>query len=160
MAPQDETPTHDVRGGGSHAAPTPAPHAPQMQPTAQHPVTPSPEAHQPQAHQQMEQYRRAPQQGGYPQQAVAPKNPILFALASFLLTGLGSLLAGATTSGLIFLGIAITGGVLAIIFSFIPFVGWVLLILLAPVLFVNWVWSMVHAYRSAQKWNQAHGIMS
>lgn len=81
-------------------------------------------------------------------QVVAPKNPALSLLISFFIPGLGSILNGATTTGIIILVGYIVSAILTIVL--IGFVG----------LIVFWVWGMVDAYKSAQAWNARHGIIS
>lgn len=84
--------------------------------------------------------------------AVQPRSPILFALASLLIGGLGTMLAGRVGRGLVILGIMFFNGFLI----FIPFLGF-LFILVAVGL---WVFSGIDGYRTAQHWNQQHGIVS
>jgi hypothetical protein len=40
--------------------------------------------------------------------------------------------------------------------------GWMLLIFLIgiPLVIGTWIWGLVDAHSSAQRWNQAHGIIS
>lgn len=88
-------------------------------------------------------------QPGYQQQpAVLPKNPAVSVIASFFVPGLGSMLNGNTSIGIV------------ILITYI--VGWVLTLVLIGFFIVlgAWIWGMVDAYSSAQKWNQAHGIIS
>jgi|HubBroStandDraft_4_1064222.scaffolds.fasta_scaffold318376_2 TM2 domain-containing membrane protein YozV len=100
-------------------------------------------------------YAQAQQQGyyqqqGYPQQqmAVAPRSPAVALIISFFIPGLGSLINGRTTTGVI------------ILCSWI--VGWILSIVIVGffIVFGMWVWGMIDAYKAAQEWNAAHGILS
>lgn len=92
--------------------------------------------------------------GSYPQGGpfVQPRNPILYALASLIIVGLGTMLGGRPIRGLILFGITF----MTFVFTFIPFIGW----LLIPVLIGLWVLSGFDGYRTAQKWNARHGILS
>ena len=80
--------------------------------------------------------------------AVAPKNPALCVLASFFLPGLGSLLCGSTTKGIVLLVCAFLSGLL--MFVLIGLVTY-------PIV---WILGMVFAYQDAQRWNLEHGILS
>lgn len=115
----------------------------------------------------MSQHPHAPQQqGGQPyappppgqlvsyqgQPVVQPRNPILFALASFLVAGLGSMLAGRVFRGLLILGAAVVNWVLFLI----PVIG--LFFVLTG--FVITLISVVDGYRSAVRWNARHGVIS
>jgi len=80
--------------------------------------------------------------------AVAPKNPALHLIVSVFLPGVGSMMNGDVGKGV--------GILLGYIFS------WVFFWLVVP-LFIAlglWIWGLVDAYQGAQKWNQAHGIIS
>lgn len=83
---------------------------------------------------------------------VHPKSPALHGLASFLIGGLGSMLAGRVVGGAIIMVSMIFTSVLMLI----PFIG----LLLIPVFLVLWGISIFHGYRSAQIWNSQHGIIS
>jgi hypothetical protein len=41
-------------------------------------------------------------------------------------------------------------------------IGWMLAIILIgiPLAIGTWIWGLVDAYKSAQRWNRAHGIIS
>lgn len=93
------------------------------------------------------------QQPAYPQQwqpyqQIRPKSPIGHAAVSFLVPGLGCMLAGEVTWGVIIL------------------VLWLISIQLTVVTigfvtgFLCWASGMVAGYMSAQRWNRAHGIIS
>ena len=86
---------------------------------------------------------------------VAPKSPAVAALASFFLMGLGQLVNGDVTRGLVIwlCGATILASAFLLTFIFIGF-------LLYPVWFVFWLWQMYDAYQGAQKWNSRHGIIS
>lgn len=85
-------------------------------------------------------------------QQVQPRNPVLHALASLVIPGLGTMLGGRVGRGLAILGVEF----ITFLFFLIPFIGWLLL----PVLLLIWVVSGVDGYRTAQKWNRQHGIIS
>jgi TM2 domain-containing membrane protein YozV len=128
---------------------------PQPQAEPQPQAWPQPQAElQPQAWAQP-QYgvQPQPQQWAQPQYqgvpaAVAPRNPVLYLILSFLLPGLGTMVLGNVGKGVGILGLYIAGIVLSIFLIGIPLaIG-------------AWVWGMVDAYQSAQHWNQAHGIIS
>lgn len=134
----------------------PPPAVPQ-QPQQAHP-SPSPQNGYPPPPPQ-HQHGPAPQHGypppvayahaGY---AVQPRSPILFALASLLIGGLGTMLAGRVGRGLVILGMMLFNGLLILI----PFLG----LLFIPVAVGLWVFSGFDGYRTAQKWNRQHGIVS
>lgn len=92
------------------------------------------------------------QQPGLPVQVKA-RNPLLYALADFLITGLGLMVQGRVGLGITFLGINIVASLL----WFIPFLGWILFFL---VLLPVWITSMTMAFTTAKKWNRQHGIIS
>jgi len=128
------------------------PAAPQAQGSAQYYDAPqSPAAPQypgaPQA-QGSVQYYGAPQFQGAPQQVVLPKNPALGVILSFFIPGLGSIVNGSTSRGVIILIVYVVGWILAFF------------IIGIPVLIGAWIWGLVDGYLSAQRWNQAHGIVS
>ncbi|GAA6527661.1 DUF2510 domain-containing protein [Intrasporangium sp. DVR] len=77
---------------------------------------------------------------------VAPKNPALSLVASFLVPGLGSMLNGDVARGLrILVGYA---------------VSWLLIIVFVGIFGVLgfWIWGMVDAYQGAHAWNARHGF--
>ena len=79
---------------------------------------------------------------------VAPKNPALSVLLSIFIPGLGSMVNGNVGTGVAILILNIIGWMLAIVLIGIPLaIG-------------TWIWGLVDAYRSAQRWNRAHGIIS
>ena len=94
------------------------------------------------------QYYGAPQFQGAPQQVVLPKNPALGVILSFFIPGLGSIVNGSTSRGVIILIVYVVGWILAFF------------IIGIPVLIGAWIWGLVDGYLSAQRWNQAHGIVS
>jgi TM2 domain-containing membrane protein YozV len=79
---------------------------------------------------------------------IVPKNGGLGVLVSFFIPGVGSMINGSVGLGV------------AILISYI--VSWLLTIVLIgiPLVIGVWIWGMVDGYRSAQRWNQAHGIIS
>lgn len=116
----------------------------------------------PTAHQQPGGY---PQPGGYagyqqPGRVVSAKSPGVMVLASFFISGLGSMLSGKPAMGLMFLGVEVGGFFLLLVLLVIPIIGWILAVIWLPVWFAFWVWGMVHAHRSAQEWNASYGIIA
>jgi TM2 domain-containing membrane protein YozV len=127
----------------------PAPYAP----PADAPATYAPPAYPPPP---------GPATGGYPvpgqfapgippqpgQLMIAPKNPALGVILSFFIPGLGSMVNGSVGRGV---GILVG-----------YFVAWLFTFVLIGIPFVIgfWIWGLVDGYQSAQRWNQAHGILS
>ena len=85
---------------------------------------------------------------GMPQPVVAPKNPAVCLVLSLLIPGLGSIVADNTGTGVLILVLYIVAAILSIFLIGIPFAIGI------------WIWGMIDAYKSAQKWNAAHGIIS
>jgi hypothetical protein len=79
---------------------------------------------------------------------VAPKNPAVSLLISFFLPGVGSLVNGDTSIGLIILVLWIVG--IATSFFLIGI----------PLILAAWIWGMIDAYQGAQRWNARYGIRS
>ena len=99
------------------------------------------------------QTQGSPQFYGVPQaraapQMVLPKNPALGVILSFFIPGLGSIVNGSTSRGVIILVVYLFGWILAFFLIGIP------------ILVGAWIWGLVDGYLSAQRWNQAHGIVS
>ena len=90
-------------------------------------------------------YLAQPTPGGM---AIVPKNPAVSLIVSFFIPGVGSMINGDVTTGVIILVLFIVG-----IVTTVFFVG-VFLILGA------WIWGMIDAYQGAVRWNRAHGILS
>jgi TM2 domain-containing membrane protein YozV len=143
---QPQDPSYDPQNQAQYQIPDPqAQIEPQPQPEIQ------PQAQQPQA-----QYgvygQQNMQPGGYPgavqQPVVAPRNPAVALLLSFFIPGLGSMVNGRVGIGALILGLYILGYILILVFVGIFVVIGV------------WIWGMVDAYKAAQAWNQAHGIVS
>jgi TM2 domain-containing membrane protein YozV len=88
------------------------------------------------------------QQAHAVQQVVLPKNPALGVILSFFIPGLGSMVNGSGARG----------GIILAVYAF----GWILSLVLIgiPILIGAWIWGLVDGYLSAQRWNQAHGIVS
>jgi TM2 domain-containing membrane protein YozV len=82
------------------------------------------------------------------QQIILPKNPALGVILSFFIPGLGSIVNGSTGRGVAILGLYLFGWILAFFLIGIP------------ILIGAWIWGLVDGYLSAQRWNQAHGIVS
>jgi TM2 domain-containing membrane protein YozV len=87
-------------------------------------------------------------QAQVPRQMIVPKNPALGVILSFFIPGLGSIVNGSVGRGVIIMAV--------------DFVGWILafFIIGIPILIGAWIWGMIDGYLSAQRWNQAHGIIS
>ena len=84
----------------------------------------------------------------YPPVAVAAKSPGLSLLASFFIPGLGSMINGEVSKGVL------------ILIGYV--VSWFLTIILIgiPGLVAVWIWGMVDGYQGAQRWNARYGILS
>ena len=75
--------------------------------------------------------------------------PLLASLVlSLFIPGVGTMAAGRVWEGLLILGCYILAGLLCLVL-----VGFILV----PTV---WIWGMWDAYKAAQKWNAAHGIIS
>lgn len=107
--------------------------------------------------QEIPRYQAAPQVHGSVQvpgsaqaapHAVLPKNPALGVILSFFIPGLGSMVNGDATRGIIILVVYVVGWFLAFFLIGIP------------ILIGAWIWGLVDGYLSAQRWNLAHGIVS
>jgi TM2 domain-containing membrane protein YozV len=89
-----------------------------------------------------------PSTAGQSGAVVSPKTPALHLIVSIFLPGVGSIMNGDVGKGIgIFIGF---------------FLCWIFFWLVVP-LFIAlglWIWGLVDAYQGAQKWNQAHGIIS
>ncbi|MGH3191588.1 MAG: hypothetical protein ACRDOL_30950 [Streptosporangiaceae bacterium] len=97
---------------------------------------------------QVPQYYQGAQQAQVVQPAILPKNPALGVIVSFFIPGVGSMVNGDATRGVIILVIYMVGWVLA------------LFLIGIPILIGAWIWGLVDGYLSAQRWNLAHGIVS
>jgi TM2 domain-containing membrane protein YozV len=97
---------------------------------------------------QVPQYYQAAPQAQVAPQAVLPKNPALGVILSFFIPGVGSMVNGDATRGVIILVVYMVGWVLA------------LFLIGIPILIGAWIWGLVDGYLSAQRWNLAHGIVS
>ena len=85
---------------------------------------------------------------GMHQPMVAPKSVPLCVILSVIIPGLGSIVADNTGTGVLILVLYFVAVILSIFLIGIPFAIGI------------WIWGMVDAYKSAQKWNAAHGIIS
>jgi TM2 domain-containing membrane protein YozV len=83
-----------------------------------------------------------------PVPVVAPKNPVLYLILSLFIPGVGTMAAGKAWEGVFILVAYIVACLLCLVI-----IGFILV----PAV---WIWGMVDAYRAAQKWNAAHGIIS
>src|SRR5262245_26266273 len=79
---------------------------------------------------------------------VAPKNPAVSVLLSVFIPGLGSMVNDNAGVGVAILILNIVGLILAVVLIGIP------------IAIGSWIWGLVDAYKSAQRWNRAHGIIS
>ena len=79
---------------------------------------------------------------------VAPKNPAVSVLLSIFSPGLGSMVNENVGTGVAILVLNIIGWILAIV------------VIGIPLAIATWIWGLVDAYKSAQRWNRAHGIIS
>lgn len=84
---------------------------------------------------------------------VQARNPLLYAVVDFLITGLGLMVQGRVGLGILFLGTNIVVSFLL----FIPVLGWILFFL---VMLPVWIISMAMAFSTAKNWNRQHGIIS
>jgi len=85
---------------------------------------------------------------GYPPMAVAAKSPGLSLLAAFFVPGLGSMINGEVSKGvLILIGYVVSWFLTLILIGFLG-------------VFAFWVWGMVDGYQGAQRWNARYGIVS
>lgn len=85
---------------------------------------------------------------GMQRMTVAPKNPALSVLLSVFIPGLGSMVNDNVGVGVAILILNLVGLVLSLVLIGVPLaIG-------------TWIWGLVDAYRSAQRWNHAHGIIS
>ena len=122
----------------------PAPHQPSAQDRALPPPRLEPQAiAEPQAQAVPQLHTQ-----GVPQVMIVPKNPALGVILSFFIPGLGSMVNGSVGRGAIILGVYVFGWILAFFLIGIP------------ILIGAWIWGMIDGYLSAQRWNQAHGIVS
>lgn len=94
------------------------------------------------------QWEPLPQPGMAYQPMVAPKSPALSVLLSVFIPGLGSMINDHVGTGVTILILNIVGIVLSLVLIGIPLA------------IATWIWGLVDAYQSAQRWNQAHGIIS
>jgi len=138
-----------VDADGSAESPSLAPDPTDSSPSeASYPPVALPQSQPPQYQHQQPQVR---QPGPYMQ--VQARNPLLYAVVDFLITGLGLMVQGRVGLGLLFLGTNILVGFLL----FIPFLGWILFFL---VMLPIWIISMAMAFSTAKNWNRQHGIIS
>ena len=90
-----------------------------------------------------------PQAIAQPQpQMIVPKNPAVGVIFSFFIPGVGSMVNGSVGRGAIILGVYAAGWILS------------LFLIGIPILIAAWIWGLADGYLSAQRWNQAHGIVS
>jgi TM2 domain-containing membrane protein YozV len=96
------------------------------------------------------------QQPGYPggmgqpqgHLVVAPRNPVLYLIASFFIPGLGSMLNSRVGIGIGILCLYVVGLILTF------------LLIGIPIALGAWIWGLVDGYQSTVNWNRAHGIIS
>jgi TM2 domain-containing membrane protein YozV len=87
-----------------------------------------------------------PLPGEVMQPAVTPRSPALSVLLSVFVPGVGSMVNDNAATGALILLLSILGFWLSI-----ALIG-------IPLLVGTWIWGLVSAYRSARRWNAAHGI--
>ena len=80
--------------------------------------------------------------------AIAPKSPAISLIISFFLPGVGSMVNGDVSTGVVILVLYIVG-----IISSVFLIG-------IPLAIGVWIWGLVDAYQGVQRWNRAHGILS
>ena len=142
--PMPQIPAQDMASSGYvPLGPAQAQAAPQPQFAQQQPQFAQ---QQPQVASQF--YGATQAQAGPQSQLIVPKNPALGVILSFFIPGLGSIVNGSTGRGVTIL----------VVYA----VGWILSLILIgiPILIGAWIWGLVDGYLSAQRWNQAHGIVS
>jgi TM2 domain-containing membrane protein YozV len=102
----------------------------------------------PQAQAEPQPYAMAQPQPQATPQMIVPKNPAVGVILSFFIPGLGSMVNGSVGRGAIILGVYA--------------LGWILTLFLIgiPILIGAWIWGLADGYLSAQRWNQARGIVS
>lgn len=129
---------------------------PQQWPGAQQPYAAQPGAQQPYAAQPGYQPVVTPGYGApVGGQVVSPKNPALSLIISFFIPGVGSIVNGDVSTGVIILLSSIFLNILIFVLSFI-LIGF----LFIPFSIGLWIYGMVHAYQGAVRWNAAHGVVS
>ncbi len=74
------------------------------------------------------------------------RNPIVAAILSLIVAGLGQIYNGQITKGIIFIMLQIINGVLAVVL-----IGWVLMPIVG-------LWAMVDAYLVAKRGNERYGV--
>lgn len=90
---------------------------------------------------------------GAPGPQVEAKNGALSLFLSFIVPGLGTIVNGETTKGVLILGSYVLSVGLTITLAFVV-VGLAFL----PVMLGIWIFGMVDAYRGAERFNRAHGV--
>jgi TM2 domain-containing membrane protein YozV len=101
-----------------------------------------------QVRQEQPRWEPLPQPGMVPAPMVAPRSPAASVLCSVFIPGLGSMVNGHVGTGVAILLLNILGLVLTVVL-----IGF-------PIMLGTWIWGLVDAYKSAQRWNAAHGIIS
>jgi len=79
---------------------------------------------------------------------VTAKNPAISLLVSFFVPGVGSMMNGDTTTGVVILCLFIVS--IPLMFVLVGFALYICV----------WIWGMIDAYQGAQRWNARHGIIS
>lgn len=132
----------------------PPPYPGQQPPHPQHWPAPPPYPGQQAAPGQQAWHQGPPPPAPYyaAQPNVVPRNPVLYAIASALIAGLGTGLGGHVGRAIfIFCTVVFTG-----LLSMIPFIGW----LLIPLWIGAWIFSIYDGFQTAKRWNTQHGIIS
>jgi TM2 domain-containing membrane protein YozV len=79
---------------------------------------------------------------------IAAKSPALSLIVSFFLPGVGSMINGDSSRGLLILLLWLLG------------LGLSWLLIGVPLALGMFIWGLVDAYQGAVRWNRAHGILS
>jgi TM2 domain-containing membrane protein YozV len=79
---------------------------------------------------------------------VTAKTPALSLLVSFFIPGVGSMMNGDTTTGVVILTLFVVSVAASFLLIGLPFALGL------------WIWGMIDAYQGAQRWNARHGIIS
>lgn len=142
------------RPGGPGVPGGPWPHGPQSSPPPWQHGQQGPRMHPP-PWQHGQQGPPAPWNAHGPGTPVAPKNPVLALVCSFIVPGLGTIVNGEATKGMIILG----SYMLSIVLSF-SLAAILVGLAFLPVTLGIWVYGLIDAYRGAERFNTAHRLRS
>ena len=93
---------------------------------------------------------------GYGQPAVTPKSPAAMLVASWFVSGLGSILNGDTERGILILACHWGAWILAVI-CFVTIILIPLGLMFCAAAVGVWIWGVIDAYQGAQRYNVTHG---